>query len=282
MRELNNCFSPAYSYRLGELLGVLPWGSHALPEWRQPGLPGSCSDANWGAASSSLSSTEVWGEAQTSWSCSLHREVCPHQGTRTSRNTHRGRGKHTGQKPRADARRGMTQGPQVWSVAPQKTPPFSAFSLDPREDSPCGGGEDSPRGGGNDCLAKAGCWKGVAFRLASWKSSRATPLLEGLRVCKWRGMWMESRKVEEFQLGEARGLQGWLCIHLSIPRKAQGIAGWSPSGPVGGCAVPKPLSRLLGKAAEVGMVEDPQHPPHLCRDRRSACIKGTFSCLPKS
>lgn len=40
------------------------------------------------------------------------------------------------------------QGPQEWSVAPQKTPPFSAFSLDPRKDSPCGGGEDSPRGGG--------------------------------------------------------------------------------------------------------------------------------------
>ena len=133
-----------------------------------------------------------------------------------------------------------------------------------------------------DCPARAGCWEGVAFRLASWQSSRATLLLEGLRVCKWRGMWMESRKVEEFQLGEARGLQGWLCIHLSIPRKVQGIAGWSPSGPVGRCAVPKPLSRLPGMAAEVGMVEDPQHPPHLCRDHRSACIKGTFSCSPKS
>ena len=108
-----------------------------------------------------------------------------------------------------------------------------------------------------DCPARAGCWEGVAFRLASWQSSRATLLLEGLRVCKWRGMWMESRKVEEFQLGEARGLQGWLCIHLSIPRKAQGIAGWSPSGPVGHCAVPKPLSRLPGMAAEVGMVRTP-------------------------
>lgn len=93
---------------------------------------------------------------------------------------------------------------------------------------------------------------------------------------------MESRKSEEFQLGEAGGLPGWLCIHLSIPRKAQGIAGWSPTGPVGGCAVLCCLSRLPGVAAEVGMVEDPQHPPHLCRDHRSACIKGTFSCSSKS
>lgn len=188
--------------------------------------------------------------------------------------TRRGWGKHTGRELRADARSGVTQGPWVWTVAPWKTSPFGAFSLDPREDSPCGGG--------NDCPARAGCWEGAAFRLASWQGSRATVILEALRVCKWRAMWMESRKGEEFQLGEAGGLHGWLCIHLSIPRKAQGIAGWSPSGPVGGCAVLCCLSRLPGVAAEVGMVEVPQHPPHLCRDHRSACIKGTFSCSSKS
>lgn len=78
--ELNNCFSPAHSCRLGELLGGLLWGSHALPEWRQTGLPGSCSDANQGAASSKLSSTEVCREAQTGQSSSLHREVSTQQG----------------------------------------------------------------------------------------------------------------------------------------------------------------------------------------------------------
>ena len=59
---------------------------------------------------------------------------------------------------------------------------------------------------------------------------------------------MESRKGEAFQLGEAGGLQGWLCLHLSIPSKAQGIASGIPSGPVGGWAVPKLLSRPPGMA----------------------------------
>lgn len=47
---------------------------------------------------------------------------------------------------------------------------------------------------GNDCPARAGCQEGAAFRLASWQSSRATLILEALRVCKWRAMWMESKK----------------------------------------------------------------------------------------
>lgn len=93
---------------------------------------------------------------------------------------------------------------------------------------------------------------------------------------------MESRKGEAFQLGEAGGLQGWLCLHLSIPSKAQGIASWIPSGPVGGWAVPKPLSRPPGMAAKVGMVEGLQYAPHLCRDHRSACRAGTFSCSQES
>ena len=93
---------------------------------------------------------------------------------------------------------------------------------------------------------------------------------------------MESRKGEAFQLGEAGGLQGWLCLHLSIPSKAQGIASGIPSGPVGGWAVPKLLSRPPGMAAKVGMVEGLQYAPHLCRDHRSQCRAGTFSCSQES
>lgn len=37
---------------------------------------------------------------------------------------------------------GADAGAMVVDGGPWKTPPFGAFSLDPREDSPCGGGED--------------------------------------------------------------------------------------------------------------------------------------------
>ena len=65
-------------------------------------------------------------------------EKCPH-----SRDTCRVWGKPTGRKPRADASMGVMQGPRVWTVVPWKMPPLGGFSLDPREDSPCGGGNDS-------------------------------------------------------------------------------------------------------------------------------------------
>ena len=83
------------------------------------------------------------------------------------------------------------------------------------------------------------------------------------------------------ELGAGRTRLGVVGAFPGTSRGSAPGPQWSHRPPEAGCAVLKPISRALGMAAEASMVEGPPHPPHLCRDHRTARTGGVLHLLTK-